>query len=153
MDDPTLLARLMQKNNILPDEDDILREGKKVLPVEALSSTYKKFLNADNSFVVQTTSYKGGKGKGKGGKLRTQEGKSKARWLPQEPTSFDLLMLPLPDLVNREDGTYLLEGSGNDGETLFYVFFPGLVMDFAVFEQGTSSPGHECELGDAPIQY
>jgi hypothetical protein len=24
-------------------------------------------------------------------------------------------MLPLPDLVNREDGTYLLEGSGNDG--------------------------------------
>jgi hypothetical protein len=72
-------------------------------------------LNADNSFVVQTTSYKGGKGKGKGGKLRTQEGKSKARWLPQEPTSFDLLMLPLPDLVNREDRTYLLEGSGNDG--------------------------------------
>jgi hypothetical protein len=48
-------------------------------------------LNADNSFVIQTTGYKGGKGKGKGGKLRAQEGKSKARWLPQEPTSFDLL--------------------------------------------------------------
>jgi len=115
MDDTTLLARLLQKNNVLPDEDDILAEGKKVLPVEALSSTYKKFLNADNSFVVQTTSYKGGKGKGKGGKLRAQEGKSKARWLPQEPTSFDLLMLPLPDHVDREDRTYLLEGSGTDG--------------------------------------
>ncbi len=74
MDDPTLLARLLQKNNVLPDEDDFLTEGKKVLPVEALSSTYKKFLNADDSFVVQTTSYKGGKGKGEGGKLRAQEG-------------------------------------------------------------------------------
>jgi hypothetical protein len=115
IDDPKLLARLLQKNNVLPGEDDFLAEGKKVLPVEALSSTYKKFLNADNSFVVQTTSYKGGKGKGKGGKLRAQDGKSKARWLPSEPTSFDLLMLPLPDLVNREDRHYLLEGSGNDG--------------------------------------
>jgi hypothetical protein len=74
MDDASLLARLLQKNNVLPDEDDILAEGKKVLPVEALSSAYKKFLNADNSFVVQSTSYKGGKGKGKGGKLRAQEG-------------------------------------------------------------------------------
>jgi hypothetical protein len=115
MDDTTLLARLLQKNNVLPDEDDILAEGKKVLPVEALSSAYKKFLNADNSFVVQTTSYKGGKGKGKGGKFRAQEDKFKARWLPPEPTSFNLLMLPPPHLVNREDGTYLLESSGNDG--------------------------------------
>ncbi len=61
MDDTTLLARLLQKNNVLPGEDDFLAEGKKVLPVEALSSEYKKFLNVDNSFVVQTTSYKGGK--------------------------------------------------------------------------------------------
>jgi hypothetical protein len=112
-DDRKLLIRLLQKNNVLPDEDDYLAEGKKVLPVEALSSAYKKFLNAGNSFVVQTFS-KGGKGKGKGGKLRTQEGRSKARWLPPEPTAFDLLMLPLPDLVNREDRTYLLESSGND---------------------------------------
>ncbi len=65
MDDPKLLARLLHKNNVLPDEDDFLAEGKKVLPVEALASAYKKFLNVDNSFVVQTTSYKGGKGKGK----------------------------------------------------------------------------------------
>ncbi len=115
MNDPQLLTRLLQKSNFLPDEDDFLAEGKKVFPVEALSSAYKKFLNADNSFVVQTPSYKGGKGKGKGGKFRAQEGKSKARWLPPEPTSFDLLMLPFPDLVNREDRTYLLEGSGSDG--------------------------------------
>jgi hypothetical protein len=114
-DDPKLLARLLHKNNVLHDEDNYLAEGKKVLPVEALTSAYKSFLNADSSFVVQTTSYKGGKGKGKEGKIRAQEGKSKARWLPQEPTSFDLLMLPLPDHVNREEGTYLLEGSGSDG--------------------------------------
>ena len=115
IDDPKLLARLLHKNNVLPDEDDYLAEGKKVLPVEALSAAYKKYLNVDNSFVVQTTSYKGGKGKGKGGKFRAQDGKSKARWLPSEPTSFDLLMLPPPDHVNREDGTYLLESSGNGG--------------------------------------
>jgi len=115
IDDPKLLARLLQKNNVLPGEDDFLAEGKKVLPVEALSAAYKKYLNVDNSFVVQTISYKGGKGKGKGGKFRAQDGKSKARWLPSEPTSFDLLMLPPPDHVNREDGTYLLEGPGNGG--------------------------------------
>jgi hypothetical protein len=115
MDDRKLLTALLQKNNVLPEEDDFLAEGKKVLPVEALSSAYKKFLNADRSFVVQTLNYKGGKGKGKGVKFKTQEGKSKARWLPSEPTSFDLLMLPLPDHVNREDGTYLLESSGSDG--------------------------------------
>ena len=79
MDDQKLLTRLLQKNNVLPDEDDYLAEGKKVLPVEALASAYKKFLNADHSFVVQTLAYKGGKGKGKGGKFRAQESKSKAR--------------------------------------------------------------------------
>jgi hypothetical protein len=114
MDDPKLLTALLQKNNVLPHEDDFLAEDKKVLPVEALSSAYRKFLNANSSFVVQTFG-KGGKGKGKGGKFRAQEGKSKARWLPQEPTSFYLMMLPLPDLFNREDGTYLLESSGTDG--------------------------------------
>ncbi len=104
LDDPKLLTRLLQKNNVLPEEDDYLAEQTKVLPVEALSSAYKKFLNADSSFVVQTFS-KGGKGKGKGGKFRTHEGKSKARWLPHEPLSYDLLMLPLPGLVNSEDET------------------------------------------------
>jgi hypothetical protein len=27
---------------------------------------------------------------------------TKAKWLPSEATSYDLLMLPHPDLVNRE---------------------------------------------------
>ena len=119
MNDPKLLTQLLQKNNFLPEEDNYLAEGKKVLPVDALSSAYKKFLSQDSSFFVQTTSYKGGKGKGKGGKSRAPEGKLKARWLPQEATSFDLLMLPHPDLVNREDGTYLLEGLSGDICTTF----------------------------------
>ncbi len=96
MNDTKLLTRLLQKNNFLPEEDNYLAEGKKVLPVDALSSAYRKLLNQDSSFSVQTLSYKGGKGRGKGGKPRAPEGKLKARWLPQEATSFDLLMLPHP---------------------------------------------------------
>ncbi len=38
MDDPKLLTALLQNNNVLPEEDDYLAEGKKVLPVEALTS-------------------------------------------------------------------------------------------------------------------
>jgi hypothetical protein len=111
MIDPKLLTRLLQKNGFLPDDDNYISEGKKVLPVDVPSSAYRKFLMPDNSLTVQTLSYKGGKGKGKGGKPRGPEGKTKSRWLPSEATSYDLLMLPPPDLVNREDGTYLLEGS------------------------------------------
>jgi hypothetical protein len=61
------------------------------------------------SYVV---AHKGGKGKGKTVKV-------KARWLPQETpraieeAEFDLLMLPHPTLVNREDETYVLLGHGN----------------------------------------
>jgi hypothetical protein len=114
MNDPKLLTRLLQKSNFLPDEDDYLRKGKKVLPVEVLTSAYKKFLTLDNSFSVQTVSYKSDKGKGKG-KPKAPEGKTKARWLSSEATGYDLLMLPHPDLVNREDGTYLVEGPGSAG--------------------------------------
>ncbi len=49
MNDPKLLTRLLQKKKLLHDEDDYLAEGKKVLPVDALSSAYKKFLMPDNS--------------------------------------------------------------------------------------------------------
>jgi hypothetical protein len=115
MNDPKLLTRLLQKSKLLPDEDNYLSEGRKVLPVDALSSAYKKFLMPDNSFTVQTLSYKSGKGQGKGGKPKAPEGKTKAKWLPSEATNYDLLMLPHPDLVNREDRTYLLEGFGNGG--------------------------------------
>ena len=39
LNDPKLLTRLLQKNGFLPDEDDYISEGKKVLPVDALSLT------------------------------------------------------------------------------------------------------------------
>jgi hypothetical protein len=58
MNDPKVLTRLLQKNKLLPEEDDYLREGKKVLPVDALSSANKKFLMPGNSLSVQTLSYK-----------------------------------------------------------------------------------------------
>jgi hypothetical protein len=111
MNDPKLLTRLLQKINFLLDEDDYLAEGTKVLPVEVLASAYIKFLAPDRSFFVQTTSYKGGKGKGRG-KFKAAEGKTKARCLHSEETGHDLLMLPHPDLVKREDRTYLLQGPG-----------------------------------------
>jgi hypothetical protein len=107
--DPKLLTRLLQKAGYLPDESDVLTEGKTVVPIDMLSSTYKRFLVArSSSFTVQ----KGGKGKSKANKF-------KARWLTQEApraieeVEFDLLMLPHPTLVNREDETYVLLGPGN----------------------------------------
>jgi hypothetical protein len=79
------------------------------MPIDMLTSTYKRFLMArSSSFTVQ----KGGKGKGKPSKF-------KARWLPQEAprateeVDFDLVMLPHPTLVNREDETYVLTGPSN----------------------------------------
>jgi hypothetical protein len=60
MNDPKLLTRLLQKNNFLPEDDNYLTEVRKVLPVDVLSSAYKKFLNPDSSFSVQTPSYKKG---------------------------------------------------------------------------------------------
>jgi hypothetical protein len=93
----------------LPDESNFLTEGKKVIPIGILSSTYKRFLVKRVSFVV---THKGDKGKGKGAKV-------KPRWVPQEApraieeVEFDLLMLPHPTLVNREDETYVLLGHAN----------------------------------------
>ncbi len=52
MNDPKLLTRRLQKNGVFPDEDDYISEGKKVLPVDALSSAYRKFLVPDNSLLV-----------------------------------------------------------------------------------------------------
>jgi hypothetical protein len=54
--DPQLLTRLLQEACYLPDESDYLTKGKAVLPIDMLSSTYKRFL-------------KGGKGKGKASKV------------------------------------------------------------------------------------
>jgi hypothetical protein len=103
------LTRLLQEACYLPDESDYLTEGKAVLPIDILSSTYKRFLTRRASYVVPR---KDGKGKGKPVKV-------KPRWLPQEApraieeAEFDLLMLPHPSLVNREDQTYVLLGPGN----------------------------------------
>jgi hypothetical protein len=103
------LTRLLQKAAYHPDESDLLTEGRTVMPIDMLTSTYKRFLMArSSSFTVQ----KGGKGKGKASKF-------KARWLPQEApraieeADFNLLILPHPTLVNREDETYVLTGPGN----------------------------------------
>ncbi len=107
--DHKLLTRLLQKACYLPDESDYLTEGKTVMPIDMLSSTYKRFLATRASYVV---AHKGGKGKGKAVKV-------KARWLPQEApraieeAEINLLMLSHPTLVNREDETYVLLGHGN----------------------------------------
>jgi hypothetical protein len=107
--DPKLLTGLLQKACYLPDESDYLTERKTVMPIDMLSSTYKRFLATRASHVVP---HKGGKVKGKAVKV-------KARWLPQEApcaieeAEFDLLMLSHSTLVNREDETYVLLGHGN----------------------------------------
>ncbi len=99
----------MQEACYLPDESDYLTEGKAFLPIDMLSSTYKRFLNRRASYVVP---HEGGKGKSKAVKV-------KPRWLPQEApraieeAEFDLLMLPHPALVNREAETYVLLGPSN----------------------------------------
>jgi hypothetical protein len=51
--DPKLLTRLLQKAAYLPDESDVLTEGKTVVLIDMLSSTYKRFLVArSSSFTV-----------------------------------------------------------------------------------------------------
>ncbi len=103
------MTRLLQEACYLPDETDYLTEGKAVLPIDMLSSTYKRFLTKRASYVAPR---KGGKGKGKPGKV-------KPKWLPQEApraieeAEFDLLMQPHPTLVNREAETYVLLGPSN----------------------------------------
>ncbi len=85
------------------------------MPVEVVASAYKKSLASNSTFSVQAT-YKGGKGKGKG-KSRMPEGKTKARWINLYPApeeiNRDLLMLPHPDLVNRDEETYVIIGPNN----------------------------------------
>jgi hypothetical protein len=95
----------LQKAAYLPDESDYLAEGKTDVPIDMLTSTYKKFLVARSSFTVQ----KGGKGTGKASKF-------KAKWLPQETprvpeeAEFDLLMLPNLTLVLRSLNYVLTAG-------------------------------------------
>jgi hypothetical protein len=79
-----------------------------------MASAYKKFLAPNNPPPAQTT-YKGGKGKGKGKSkgLQIPErhsilGKSFILYPAPEEVNHDLLVLPHPALVNRDDETYVV---------------------------------------------
>ena len=102
--DPELLTRLLQHSRYLPDKFDYLAEGKKVLLAEVMAISYKKFL-ARNDPPSTPADNKSGKGKGKGKFQRP-------KWPPPKPevTGYDLLMLPHPDTVNHEEGTYVIQG-------------------------------------------
>ena len=108
--DPELLTRLLQHSRYLPDKFDYLAEGKKVLLAEVMAISYKKFL-ARNDPPSTTADNKSGKGKGKG-KFGTMRGNQRPKWPPPKPevTGYDLLMLPHPDTVNHEEGTYVIQG-------------------------------------------
>jgi hypothetical protein len=73
--DPELLTKLLRQNLYLPDKSDVLAEGKKVMPVDVLATTYKKWLERHNPLPAQVS--KGGKGKG-----RSKYGMSSGRMAP-----------------------------------------------------------------------
>ncbi len=112
--DPELLARLLQQNGWLHDKSDYLAEGRKVVSSDVMASAYKKFVAPNNPPTAQATR-KGGKGKGriKGMQIPEQH-HSKGKWVTlypaQEEASHDLLMLPNPPLVNRDEETYVVLG-------------------------------------------
>ena len=108
--DPELFTRLLQSSHYLPDKSDFLAEGKKVILAEVMASTYKKFLSRNNpspSFADN----KSGKGKAKG-KFGTARGNQSSKGSSSESklTCSDLLMLPHPDVVNYDEGTYVIHG-------------------------------------------
>jgi hypothetical protein len=111
IDDPGFLTTLLRKSLFLPDESDFLAEGKKVIPVEVLSAVYIKFLDGKTPPPVSVTS-RGGRSKGKG-KYRASTAAQKPKWPPSDMHVFDLLMLPHPEVVNREEETYVVQGPKN----------------------------------------
>jgi hypothetical protein len=109
-----LITRLLQKADIIPAEGDYLTQGKKTLPIGVLANTCKKH-NFVSTPYPYTPSYKGGTGKGKDGKGK--DGKNKGKRLSTQDSSSapdaseaELWMLPHPDSVNQEDGSYLILG-------------------------------------------
>ena len=105
--DPELLTRLLQESHYLPDKHDFLAEGKKVVLAEVMAATYKKFL-ARNNPTPAFADNKSGKGKGKGktwGSRRSKEPPPETRLV-----CYDLLVLPHPDVVNYDEGTYVVQG-------------------------------------------
>ena len=87
----------------------MLATGKKIVPVDVLASAYKSYLGRNNPAPARITS-KGGKGKGKG-KYGASSNAQRSSWLFPKPeiTDYDLLMLPRPDSVNREDESYVIQ--------------------------------------------
>jgi hypothetical protein len=108
-----LLARLLQQNGWLHDKSDYLAQGKKVVPSELTASTYKKFVAPNYPSSVQAAN-KGGKGKGKIKMRMPDRQHVKGKWVNLYPAPEEvrrnLLMLPHPDLVNRDDETYVIIG-------------------------------------------
>ena len=105
--DPELLTRLLQESHYLPDKHDFLAEGKKVVLAEVMAATYKKFL-ARNNPTPAFADNKSGKGKGKGkiwSSRRSKEPPPETRLV-----CYDLLVLPHPDVVNYDEGTYVVQG-------------------------------------------
>jgi len=107
--DPELLYRLLRQNSYLPDKRDVLAEGKKIVPVDVLATAYKKFVGRNNPTPARAP-FKGGKGKGKG-KYDQSSSAQRSSWTPskQECVTYDLLMLPHPDFVNAEEGSYVIQ--------------------------------------------
>ena len=107
--DPELLTRLLQQKSYLPDKYNVLAQGKKIVPVDVLASAYKQFLDRNHLPSSRITS-KGGKGKGKGKYGASSSAQKFGRPSPKpEVTDYDLLMLPHPDVVNREDESYVIQ--------------------------------------------
>jgi hypothetical protein len=112
--DPELLARLLQQSGRLHDKSDYLAEGKKVVPSDVLASAYKKFVAPNNPPSAQAA-HKGGKGKGRiKGMRMLDKHHAKGKWVTLYPApeevGHDLLMLPHPALVNRDEETYVVLG-------------------------------------------
>ena len=106
--DPELLTRLLQQSRYLPDKSDFLAEGKKVILAEVMATSYRKFL-AKNEPPPVFSDNKYGKGKGRG-KFGMPRGNQRPKGPPPEMTCYDLLMLPHPDVVNYDEGTYVIHG-------------------------------------------
>jgi hypothetical protein len=78
---------------------------------EVMATSYKKFL-ARNEPPPVFADNKSGKNKGKGKHGMPRGGYQRSKWPPPEPevTCYDLLMLPHPDVVNHDEGTYVIQG-------------------------------------------
>ncbi len=77
---------------------------------EVLASSYTHFLAKKDPPPILANS-KGGKGKGKG-RYDMPSGNQRSTWPPpkSEVTNYDHLMLPHPDMVNWDEGTYVIQG-------------------------------------------